>query len=128
MDYLDIIRHIKNSETGFKPTENTFTVGESIQLTEIYRRLNFLHSGDLNNPLAFLAYPSEAKKIMKYGLVKPYSTETQRVANWYSLTEKGKKFFQNYLIKNLNNFQKEKINTALFEGKLRLFFDKNLLN
>jgi hypothetical protein len=68
-------------------------------LSEIYRRLNFLHDGNLNEPLLLLAFPSEVKSIKPLGIITPYSTETPKVLNWYRLTPKGKSYFANYVTK-----------------------------
>ena len=68
-------------------------------LSEIYRRLNFLHDGNLNEPLLLLAFPSEVKSIKPLHLITPYSTETPKALNWYRLTPKGKTYFSNYLAK-----------------------------
>lgn len=74
-----------------------FTKAQNIVLTEIYRRLNYFHKGDLKTTLLIPAYPSEISVIKKYGLIKPYKSEVQRVRNWYNLTDKGKAFFSHYI-------------------------------
>ena len=101
-----------------------FTQAEKRVLTEIYRRLNFFHNGNLNEDLLYLAFPSEAKKIAEFGLIKPFSKETNRALNWYSLTEKGKKFFSHYIAKKKIS-QKE--NFDLFTGVTVVMFDKKHL-
>ena len=75
-----------------------FNKGQNKVLTEIYRRLNWLDKTNLDTNLLLLTIPSEAKKIENLGLIKPFSTEQPRVYSWYNLTEKGKKFFSNYLL------------------------------
>lgn len=89
-----------------------FTHEENKILSEIYRRLNYLYGGDLNENLLYLGLSSDAKIIAKYNLIKPYSTEIPRVLNWYNLTDTGKQFFANY-ITNLD----DDTNLAIFEGK-----------
>lgn len=76
-----------------------FTKKENTVLTEIYRRLNYFHKGNLNEPLLLLALPSEVKAIRHFGFVTPYSNEVLRALNWYRLTPKGKAFFSNYIKK-----------------------------
>ncbi len=85
-------------------------------LTEIYRRLNFFHKGDLNEIMLLSEFPHRAKCLVKLGLIKPYSKETQRVYNWYNLTDKGKLFFSNYIEK-----VDEKKNYELFNGEIKTF-------
>ena len=73
-----------------------FTHKQNKVLSEIYRRLNKFHKGNLDANLLLLAFPYEAKKIKRFNLIEPVSNETARVLNWYKLTEKGKIFFSNY--------------------------------
>ncbi len=105
--------------------KNKFNNAENKVLSEIYRRLNFFHGGNLNENLLLLSYPSEAKLLKEYELIKPYSNEIPRVLNWYNLTEKGKTFFSNYVTKRKLS---ESINTSLFEGSYVKQFDKTLLS
>lgn len=99
-----------------------FTLEENRMLTEIYRRLNYFHKGDLNSNI-LLEVPSRAKCLIKLGLIQPsYSRETPRALNWYKLTEKGQLFFKNYL-DNVN----DKVNEALFNGVIKTF-NKLLIN
>jgi hypothetical protein len=99
-----------------------FTLEENRILTEIYRRLNYFHGGDVTRPMVLLDFPYSAKSIVKLGLIKTYSNqEHARCLNWYNLTEKGQEFFKNYI---------EKVDTTknvdLFDGVIKTF-DKNLL-
>jgi hypothetical protein len=96
-----------------------FTTKEDKILTEIYRRLNYFHKGNLDTELLYLALPSEAKIISKLDLIKPYSKETKRVANWYNLTDKGKTFFSHYNKDRIDN----ETNQIYFEGRSTKFFD-----
>lgn len=101
-----------------------FTKKENQVLSEIYRRLNFFHDGDLNTNLLLLTLPSNAKLLSKYNLIKPTTTEITRHLNWYKLTEKGKKFFSNYVLKT--KISREE-NLELFKGDYVKKFDKKLL-
>ena len=102
----------------------TFTKKQNESLSEIYRRLNCFHKGNLDANLLYLALPSEAKEIIKIGLIKPYSAEIPRALNWYNLTEKGKKFFANYTNKN---GIPESLATKIFNGEYYKVFDKQLI-
>jgi len=99
-----------------------FNIKENRILTEIYRRLNYFHSGDLNHSSLFLGLPSEANLIKKYGIIKPYSKETPRALNWYNLTDKGKEFFKHYIRK-----VSSETNLQLYDGKIMTCFDKTLI-
>lgn len=101
----------------------TFSNKINKDLTEVYRRLNYFSDGNVNEPLLLLSYPSNVKEIKVMGFIKPYSTETPRGLNWYSLTEKGKKFFSNYI-----NKIDEDTNLAIFEGRYVKDFDIELWN
>lgn len=105
--------------------QNRFTKAENEILSEIYRRLNYFHKGNLDANLLYLGLPSEASKISKYNLIKPYSGETPRVLNWYTLTDKGKKFFANYLTKKKLD---QSVNHKIFTGAFVKEFDKKLLS
>ena len=74
-----------------------FSKAQNIVLTEIYRRLNYFHKGDLNTTLLLPATASQVSVIKKYGLIKPFKTEVKGVGNWYNLTDKGKTFFSHYI-------------------------------
>lgn len=104
--------------------KNEFSKSENEVLSEIYRRLNYFHNGDLNTNLLYLAFPSEAKKIAAYGLIQVHGKETPKVLNWYNLTDKGKKFFSNYVTKSKLS---EETNHDIFTGKYIKIFDKNIL-
>lgn len=101
-----------------------FTKEETKILTEIYRRLNYFHDGDLNTNLLLLALPSEVKKIKKYNLVRPSSTEIPKVLNWYKLTKEGKIFFSHYVTKQKLSSDS---NTKYFDQNNLKEFDKKLL-
>lgn len=88
---------------------------ENIVLTDIYRRLNYFHKGDLNTKLLANLYPSEAKPLIKKGLIMHHDgREILRIANWYSLTEKGKELFKKYVTKDKLS---EDENLSIFQGK-----------
>lgn len=102
--------------------KRNFTMGESRCLTEVYRRLNFFHNGDVNAECLYLARPSNAKKILTLGIVEPHGIEAKNCQNWYNLTELGKKFFCYY-----NNHKiSVKENFAMFEGRMVKTFDYQL--
>ena len=98
-----------------------FTTKQNRVLSEIFRRLNSLHGGDLNTNLLYLAMPSTAKVIKQFGLIEPYGGENPRALSWYRLTEKGKSFFGNYITE-----LDEAENRALFDGMVKTF-NHNLL-
>ena len=102
-----------------------FTLAQNRVLSEIYRRLNYFHKGNLSENLLYLALPSEAKIISEFDLIKPYSKEIPRVLNWYNLTEKGKKFFSNYITPSK---LPDNINTKIFNKTHSFTFDYSLLN
>ena len=91
-----------------------FTHEQNKVLSEIYRRLNKFHKGNLDANLLLLAFPYEAKKIKRFDIIEPAGNETPRVLNWYKLTKKGKIFFSNYI---------EEIDNATF---YKLFWDKHI--
>ena len=99
-----------------------FTHEHNKVLSEIYRRLNKFHKGNLDANLLLLAFPYEAKKIKRFNLIEPVSNETARVLNWYKLTNKGKIFFSNYIteIDDATSYE-------LFSGNHIKRFDANLL-
>jgi len=102
-----------------------FTKKENEVLEEIYRRLNYFHKGDLNTNLLLLALPSFVKIIKEYKLLTPSNKELPRVYNWYKLTKKGRKFFENYVMKNKMT---EEQNLELFNNRgYAKKFNKNLL-
>lgn len=82
-------------------------------LSEVYRRLNYFHHGNVDEPLLMLALPSDIKKIAEFGLLKPYSKEVPRALNWYNLTGKGKEYFKDHIV-NI----REETNANLFSGRL----------
>ena len=102
--------------------ETKFTQLENEVLSEIYRRLNYFHKGNLDNRFMLLALPSEAKRIANFKLIKPMGNELPKAYNWYELTEKGKTFFSNY-VEDVS----ENENTQLFEKLLIKIFDKKYL-
>jgi hypothetical protein len=101
-----------------------FTKKQNESLSEIYRRLNCFHKGNLDANLLYLALPSEAKEIIEMGLIKPCSKEVPRALNWYNLTEKGKKFFANYTEKNGIS---ESLAMKIFNREYYKQFDKELI-
>lgn len=82
-------------------------------LSEIYRRLNYFHGGNVNVKILYLAYPSEAKKIARFKLIEPVGQVTPRCLSWYSLTKEGKKLFKRYLTKGKLS---DKTNSEIFNG------------
>ena len=102
-------------------SKDKFTMGENRMLTEIYRRLNYFHKGNVNEPFMLLEMPNMAKSIINIGLIEPACRETPRVLNWYKLTESGKTFFNNYI-----EVVNEEANTKLFNGEIKTF-DKKLM-
>jgi len=102
-------------------SKSKFTFEENRMLTEIYRRLNFFHKGDVTRPLVLLEVPSRAKCLISMGIIRPSLSETPRVYNWYDLTLKGKEYFKNYI----EDIQLSE-NEVLFNGEIKTF-DKSLL-
>ena len=100
---------------------NKFTKKQLVCLTEIYRRLNCLHNGNLHEKLMVLGYPGEMKPIRDLGLIQPYGSETRRIVGWYSLTERGKRFFSKY-VEEVNDDD----NAAMFEGRMIKTFSIDL--
>ena len=85
------------------------------ELKEAYRRLNYFHDGDLNSDV-LLEIPSRAKSLISIDIIKPSYRETPKCFNWYKLTDVGKKFFKNYIVKI-----SEKENIELFNGEVMKF-------
>ena len=106
------------------PVQKRFTKAQTEILSEIYRRLNFFHNGDVTTNLLYLSTPTQAKKVKKYGLIKPYREEIKGTANWYNLTAKGQKFFENYSLAVKLPYH---INNKLANGEMVLEFDLSLL-
>jgi len=100
--------------------KNQFTEAENRILTETYRRLNYLAKGDLNSRLLLLEFPSNVKTLKAKGILKPSSSETPKIINWYNLTEKGKELFKTRIVKISS-----KRNLQLFEGNEVMNFNKN---
>lgn len=88
-------------------------------LSEIYRRLNYFHKGNLDEPLMYLGRKTEANKIREFALITPYSTEQEKHLNWYKLTEKGKEYFKKYCHRIT-----EETNYRIFTGEKVLEFTK----
>ena len=100
-----------------------FNARETIILGEIYRRLNYFHNGNLNENQLHLGFPNEVKFLIELDLLKPSYRETPRILNWYNLTDKGKRFFQHYIVK----LSKED-NDNLFNGVTCITFDFSLIS
>lgn len=81
---------------------------------ELVRRLYYFHNGNLDCQFLLLAYPSEAKRLLKANIIKPYSKEQARTCNWYSLTSNAKELFKKHI--NFNVRISEKINYELFNN------------
>ena len=96
-------------------SKKRFTIEENRMLTEVYRRLNYFHKGDLNSDI-LSDVPSRAKCLKSIGLIEPLWGETPCVYNWYKLTENGKKYFSNYITEI-----SESHNLDLFEGEIVTF-------
>jgi len=62
-------------------------------LIETWRRLHMSGKGDMNEKCLTLAFPSEVKTSKEF-LKNSYGSETPRINNWYSLTEKGKELMK----------------------------------
>lgn len=99
------------------------TKAENLVLTEIYRRLNYFHKGNLNTSLLLLANRTFAKPAIKLGLIIPYSSEVKRAPNWYSLTEKGKEYFKDHISEVT-----PKENAEYFSGIKTKKFKKPIVN
>ena len=100
-----------------------FTVKERQILTELYRRLNYFHCGNLNEKMFAIFNTTEANIISKYNLITPtYLPRNKRGDSWYKLTEKGKSFFSHY-IEEIT----EEENRDLFNGSIIKEFDFSLL-
>lgn len=102
-----------------------FTIKQRKELSEIYRRLNYFHDGNVNAGLMYLALPSQAKTLISLGLITSDSREIPRALNWYRLTVKGKLFFQHYITPDKLS---EEDNELLFTCKWIKDFDINILN
>lgn len=105
--------------------KKSFTQKERRVLSEIYRRLNYFHEGNLDAHLLLLELPSVVKCLDSFGLVKPSTREIKHYRNWYNLTDKGKKFFANYVT---NTKLSEQMNHDLFTGRYVKHFDFELLS
>lgn len=92
-----------------------FSFDENRLLTEAYRRLNYFHNGNLKYDV-LCEIPSRAKTLISIGIIEPSYSETPRHYNWYKLTDVGKKFFKNYIVKI-----SEKENIELFNGEVMKF-------
>lgn len=99
------------------------TKAENKVLTEIYRRLNYFHKGNLNESLLLLSSFSFAKPALDLGLIRPYSTQVKRAPNWYSLTEKGKEYFKDHISEVTS-----KENAEYFSGTKIKEFKKPIVN
>jgi hypothetical protein len=99
----------------------TFGIRQNQVLTEVYRRLNFFKKGNLDAKTLMLSTPSQMKIIKKFDLLKPSYGESKCCANWYCLTEKGKKFFINY-IRKISSMENQRLCT-----KKMIEFDRSLL-
>lgn len=104
-----------------KHKKNKFNLEERRMLTEVYRRLNYFHKGNLDSSV-LLEVPSRAKCLVKLDIVKPSSKENRNYLNWYKLTDKGKEFFKHY-IADISEFTNEK----LFNGEIMTFDFNKLL-
>ena len=102
-----------------------FTREQNSVLSEIYRRLNYFHNGNLNESLLLLSMPFNAKVLKPFGLIEPYrNKETPRVLNWYNLTTKGRNFFRHYITVGKLS---DKTNSDIFSGQYIKVFDYALL-
>lgn len=99
-----------------------FNKKERMCLTELYRRLNCLCDSNLDEKLMYLALPGEAKILINLELIVPYKFEKPRVLNWYCLSERGKRFFSDYI----NTGISDEMNQAMFEGRYIMGFDYKL--
>lgn len=76
-------------------TSKRLPIKVSNQMVEFYRRQYVIGDGT-HKDLGNLGFPSEMKAVVELGLAKPFSDETPRVLNWYSLTEKGHDVLETY--------------------------------
>ena len=96
-----------------------FTKKDNRVLTEVYRRLNYLHKGNLEAELLLLELPGEVKSLKaKNVLIYSKNRELPRVLNWYKLTPKGKTIFKSH-IRRIS----EDENLQIFEGKKVINFN-----
>lgn len=98
-----------------------FTAQENKVLSETYRRLNYFHSGNLDEKLLLLSRPNKVKTLKEKGILKPYSKEIHRALNWYNLTEAGKLLFKNHITKHRLS---EETNYKLFNEDMVINFSK----
>ena len=78
---------------SWKKRNNITTKPLYIPLLESYRRAMEFRKGDFSSNFILLAYPSKVKQCKKW-LIPSYTKETQKVLNWYKLTEEGKNVLQ----------------------------------
>src|SRR5690606_25193164 len=90
-----------------------FNRHENKLLTEVYRRLNYFHKGNLDAKSLLIALPSETKTLIEKAILKPYGKEVKRAYNWYYLTDKGKELFSSYVTKERLS---DDVAFAIFEG------------
>jgi len=89
-------------------TRNKLKSNQRRNLLEMFRRIHQFHNGDVNATMILLSFPSEVKDSKEF--LTPYSRETERVLNWYKLTDKGKEVIKDLDIK----WGGEKMNSTLF--------------
>ena len=93
------------------------TKAENIVLTEAWRRLHQFHKGDVNANLLLLEFPSKLRTLRPY-LTPSNSPERERVLNWYTLTERGKKLM------NQTPKMRPNDNVKYFEGEKLVNFNE----
>ena len=106
-------------------TKKSFNKVEKSILNEIYRRINYFKEGKLDEDLLLIAYPNESKSLVGLGILNSFSKIESGTLTWYNLTEKGQKFFSNYVLKEKLS---EDMNHKLFIGEKTIDFNFNLLN
>ena len=83
-----------------------------LNMLETYRRINMFHNGDIDSRMVLLAYPSEVKQSIEYGLLKPYSKVQPYCLSWYDLTEKGKNLISDLM--NEITWNEKEMNNSTF--------------
>lgn len=99
-----------------------FTKKESVVLTEIYRRLNCFHNGNLDASLLLLSTEAECRCVVQLGLIERLTCGTVKKGclGWFKLTDLGKKFFSNY-VETISN----EMNLTYFDGRDIKYFSKD---
>jgi hypothetical protein len=93
-------------------------------LNEIFRRLGYFQCWQLNYSKSLIILtPSEAKRLVSKGILKPNSKEVERVSNWYYLDKKGIDLFKP-ITQNRNKKISPLLNEKMFNGFQLIDFNK----